>query len=82
MRKLPGTASGNTVVVGEVPSGDIDDSNVTFTLAHTPATGTLALYLNGQRLKATDDYTLTGATITMVSAPLTGSNLIVDYEYA
>ncbi len=76
-----GSASG-TIVDGEVPSGAIDTSNVTYTLAHTPSPSTsLHVYKNGIRLMLTDDYTLATATITMVSAPVTGSTLLVDYRY-
>jgi hypothetical protein len=68
----------------EVPSGSINGSNVTFTLAHAPnPAGSLKLYLNGQRIKAGGtDYSLSGSTITMVTAPGTGeSGLIADYRY-
>lgn len=82
MRKLPaaGGASG-TAVYSEIPSGTINGSNATFTLAHTPASSSLMLYLNGARQKLTDDYTLAGAIITFVSAPLTDSNIVADYVY-
>ncbi len=70
-----------TAVVGEVPSGTIDDSNTVFTLTHTPDSGTLKIYLNGARQKITEDYILSGGTITFISAPSSGSILIVDYNY-
>lgn len=69
-------------VDNEVPSGTVNGSNVTFTLANAPAPATsLKLYKNGLRLKVTDDYSLSSATITMVSAPLTNDKLIADYRY-
>lgn len=80
MRKLA-SGGGNTAVFGEIPSGTINGANVTFTLANTPVAGTVAVYLNGARQKVTDDYTISGATITFVSAPLSGSNLLADYEH-
>lgn len=64
----------------EVPSGTVNGTNTDFTIANTPVTGTLRVYVNGVRQKVTDDYTLSGTTITFVSAPLTDSKLLVDYE--
>lgn len=74
-------ASGGSFADGEVPSGAINGSNVTFTLANTPTAGSVKVYLNGIRLKATSDYTISGATITMTYAPDTGSTLLADYRY-
>ena len=67
----------------ETPSGTINSSNVTFTLAHAPsAAASLILVLNGAVQNAGgNDYTLSGSTITFASAPLTGSNLICWYRY-
>lgn len=56
-------------VIGEVPSGTINGSNVTFTLAHTPTSNT-AVYQNGFRLIFGTDYTLSGSTLTWAVAPL------------
>lgn len=63
------------------PSGTINGSNVTFTLANTPISGTEHVYLNGQLLTTTTDYTISGATITMVTAPATGDILRVTYFF-
>ncbi len=78
VRWIPYTpsAGGNTVVYNEIVSG----SATTFTLAHTPASGTLRLYANGQRLQPTTDYSLAGAIITTVLSWDTGT-LTADYEY-
>ena len=67
----------------ETPSGSINGSNTSFTLAHTPSpAGDLQLYKNGQQLIAGGaDFTLATATITMVSAPATGDVLIAFYRY-
>lgn len=73
------SASSQALVKGEVPSGTKDSSNVTFTLATTPITGSVQLYINGIRLKLTDDYTITGGTITMGTAPNSGDILLADY---
>ena len=62
-------------VTNEVPTGTINGTNVTFTLAHTPAANSLRLYADGLR---TTNYTLAGHTITMGVAPTT--SLIADYR--
>lgn len=66
-------------IIGETPSGTIDGVNVDFTLANTPNTGSLKVYLNGQRLTLTSDYTTSGTDLTLVYAPTIGSVLRVDY---
>lgn len=67
----------------ETPTGTINGSNVTFTLAHTPnPAASLQLFLNGQELIAGGaDYTLSTATITAASAPKTGDVLIAFYRF-
>lgn len=72
--------SSTSMVRNEVPSGSINSSNTSYTLANTPLTGSLRVYLNGQRLTVTADYTISGTTLTMVIAPTTGDTLLVDYE--
>jgi hypothetical protein len=74
---IPDTAAGVNFADDETPSGTINGSNVTFTLAHSPSpVGSLALFKNGQKLEPGGaDYTLSGATITMVAAPKTGDIL-------
>jgi len=69
------------VIVNEIPSGLINSSNVTYTLANTPVTGTVAVFLNGmyQAPGAGLDYTISGTTITFVKAPHTNSDLYVTY---
>lgn len=69
-------------VYAEVPSGTINGSNTSFTLANAPTAGTVRLYLNGlrQRAGAGNDYTISGATITMLAAPLTGEYMEADYR--
>lgn len=72
-------ASSVAIVHGEVPSGTINDSNTSFTLASTPVSGSVILFQNGIRLKVTEDYTISGSTITFNTAPATGDLLLVDY---
>lgn len=68
-------------IYSEVATGLINSANVTYVLANTPIAGTVRPYLDGQRMVVTTDWTIAGATVTMVEAPATGSNLIFDYEY-
>jgi hypothetical protein len=78
-----GSCGGLTPVYSEVPSGTPNGSLTTFTLANTPAAGTLALYKNGQRQIAggAADYTLATNTVTYNAAPLTGDLLLADYTH-
>lgn len=71
-----------TFVVRETPSGTINGSNTSFTLANTPVSGTESVFLNGilQDAGAGNDYTISGTTITMLSAPLTGDKIRVNYN--
>jgi hypothetical protein len=72
----------NHLATREVPSGTINGSNVTFTLAFTPApVGSEMVFLNGllQNAGVSNDYTISGATITFNTAPLTGNVLLVTY---
>lgn len=74
---IPDTASSVNFSDDETPSGSINGSNTSFTLAHSPnPAGSLALFKNGQKLEPGGaDYTLSGATITMTNAPKTGDVL-------
>lgn len=74
-----GSSSGSNDVANETPSG----SGTTFTLAHTPTSGTLKLYKNGARLQegASNDYTLSGATITTNLTVASDDVLLADYSY-
>jgi len=76
-----GSLSPTNFVTEETPSGTINGSNTTFTLANTPTSGTVKLYLNGVRQKsgAGNDYTISTNTITMATAPVSGDVLLVDY---
>lgn len=68
-------------VVEEIPSGALNGSNVTYTLAFTPVSGKLKLFLNGIRLRsgAGNDYTISTATISVTTAPLSTDVLTADY---
>lgn len=70
-------------VFGEEPTGTIDGTNDAFTLANTPHSGTVRVYLNGVRMNegAGNDYTISTDTITFESnqIPQTDDILLVDY---
>ncbi len=68
----------------ETPSGAINGVNTTYTLASPPTSGSEHVYLNGmlQEVGAGNDYTISGSTITMLTAPLTGEKIKVSYRVA
>jgi fiber protein len=70
------------IVTRETPTGTINGVNTTFTLAATPTAGTEEVFLNGLLLEpgAGNDYTISGATITMLVVPQTGDRLKVNYR--
>jgi len=76
-----GAFGASNIVTEETPSGSVNGSNTSYTLAYTPTSGSLKLYLNGIRLKsgAGNDYTISTNTITMTTAPISGDVLIADY---
>lgn len=71
-------------VSGEAPGGTKNGINTVFTLAATPTVGTLALYLNGirQKVGVTNDYTISGNSITMSLPPASTDVLLADYWVA
>jgi microcystin-dependent protein len=70
-----------SIVSNETPGGSINGSNTAYTTASTYATGTLQVYLNGQRLVAGsgNDYVEVTQGFTMQYAPATGDVLLVGY---
>ena len=70
------------IVTRETPTGSINGANATFTLAATPTAGTEEVFLNGLLLEAGagNDYTISGATITMLVIPQTGDRLKANYR--
>lgn len=63
------------------PTGAINGSNTVFTISKTPETGSLKVYVNGARMRITEDYTFSGKTITFNTAPPTSSIVLVDFRY-
>lgn len=82
-RVLVDATGGLSFADSETPSGAINGSNVTYTLAHTPSpAGSLILTVNGQVLAPVGvDFTLSTATITMNTAPPSGSSVLAWYRY-
>jgi hypothetical protein len=74
--------SNTNFVDKEIPSGSINGSNVTYTLANTPVSGSDHLYVNGvlQESGSGNDYTISSTTITMAVAPGTGEKIRVSYR--
>lgn len=69
-------------VESATPVGTVNGTNKIFTVEKAPnPTTSLKMYVNGQRMKITEDYTLSGVTATFVTAPLTGSILMYDLRY-
>ena len=66
-------------VINETPSGDVDGSNNIFTLANTPTTGSVLVYLNGQLQTLSDDYGVVGTTVIFQIPPPFLSKIRVSY---
>jgi len=74
--------AGSNYIIRETPGGLVNGSNVTFTLLNAPnPVGSETLFLNGllQEPGAGNDYTISGATITMAVAPQSTDRLRVNY---
>jgi hypothetical protein len=78
-----GTSGSGTFVDAEVPSGAINGSNTSFTLANIPAPATsLELFRNGLLLQQGNDYTISTNTVTFLSSavPQTSDILLASYR--
>jgi len=68
--------------IQEVPTGVIDGVNDTYTLSQTPTgNASVKIYLDGLFQRQGTDYTISGSTITMTTAPATGQTLDANYDY-
>jgi hypothetical protein len=75
------TAAGT--IAGTINGTTGSDGNPTFTLARLPASGyPVNLKRNGVALTLTTDYTVSGATLTVLAPniPITGDGLACDYS--
>lgn len=80
---LQNIANGSYFVEGEVPTGLINGNNRVYTTAHTVnPTSSIEVYLGGQLMQSGGgDYTFSSTnTITFITAPPTGSILLVNYR--
>ena len=68
-------------VVDETPSGTVNGSNVTFTLSQTPfdSNDSVQVYLDGLKKDRVTEWTVSGTTITFVTAPALGQTVRVNY---
>jgi hypothetical protein len=80
---VPAAGALPTSVTRETPAGTKNGSNATFTLAHTPIVGSEMVYMNGLLLNhgVGNDYTISGATITMLIIPISTDILLANYKY-
>jgi hypothetical protein len=83
--RIAGGATTATFVDSEVPSGTIDGSNLSFTLANAPNPAvSLKLYKNGVLLNQGGDYTVSGSNINFANTGVvakTGDALIASYRH-
>jgi len=66
-------------IYNEIPSGNVNSSNMVFVLANTPTSNTVRVALNGMVQTPVIDYTISGKNINFVKAPRTGSEILVHY---
>jgi hypothetical protein len=67
------------VIKEEQPTGAVNGTNVTFTLSKTPIANGLILTLDGVERTVTSEFTISGTTITFVTAPVLGQTLRAWY---
>ncbi len=73
--------SSSNFVDKEIPSGAINGSNTSYSLANTPVSGSEHVYLNGfSRSPVPERLHDLRASITMATAPLSGEKLRVSYR--
>lgn len=80
----PCGSTGTSVVFvdGATPTGAINGTNASFTLASAPSPATsLNLFRNGLLLRQSVDYTISGSTVTMASGSIPASGDVVQAWY-
>lgn len=77
-----GSSGSNVSYIAQNFYSSTNGSNVTFTLTNTPLPNSLMLTKNGVAQAVTTDYTLSGVTITMNSAPASSTTLVASYAIA
>lgn len=74
--------AGSTISWMEVPLGDVDGVNGSFTLSDVPFPSTaLMFHVNGVLQRESLDYTLAGAVVTLTYAPESGSSVLATYPH-
>jgi len=86
-RTAPVSKSGEAIDKGEffiqdeVPTGAVNGTNKTFTLAYNPnPDASMEVFINGQKITLTDDYSLSTDTVTMDYAYPTGTIITINYH--
>jgi hypothetical protein len=72
-----------TFIDQETPGGAVDGANVSFTIANAPQpAASLHLFRNGLLQRLGTDFTLSGATITFLTAstPQAGDTILASYR--
>lgn len=68
------------LVIGEIPDGDVDGTNIHFITAYHFELGTTCVYLNGLRQRLAQDYTENSDhTLQFFTAPYSQDVLVLDY---
>jgi len=72
-----------TLVVGETPTGLVNNSNATYATAYSFAPGSVELFINGIRQKRITHFTTSGTTTVLITdSPVIGDLLQLNYERA
>jgi hypothetical protein len=74
----------NSTIFDETPSGTVNGTTTLFTAARGYVAGSLAVYINGVKQKRGTHFTETtpaSGTFTMTDAPLTGDDIMIDYQF-
>lgn len=82
--RVAGTTVTASFIDAETPTGNVDGSNVNFTLVFAPAPAlSLKLYKNGVLLLQNTDYTVTGRNLVMNATvtPRPGDSLVAAYRH-
>lgn len=82
---IPGPPGGTVVegtqwIIGEIPTGALNNANKIFTTTNAFAPNSLEVYLNGLRQRRSDDYTEISSTqFQFVAAPKPTDSISTDY---
>ena len=68
-------------IVGDIPSGPIDGSNISFMASNHFLPDTLKVFYNGQRLTSgpSNDYVATSPLVNLSFSPVPGDVILFDY---